>query len=88
MTETAKKIERKELEGLVVSDKMDKTVVVGIDKMTKHPLYGKYLKRSVKYVAHDEKSECGSGDRVRIVECRPISKSKRWIVKEVLEKAK
>lgn len=88
MTETAKKNQRKELEGLVISDKMDKTVVVGISKMTKHPLYGKYLKRSINYVAHDAKSECGAGDRVRIVETRPISKSKRWVVKEVLEKAK
>ena len=88
MAENAKKIQRKEFEGHVVSDKMDKTVVVGIDQLTKHPLYGKYLNRRVKYVAHDENNECGAGDRVRIVECRPISKSKRWIVKEVLEKAK
>ena len=88
MADSTKKISRKELEGLVISDKMEKTVVVGIDQLTKHPLYGKYLNRRVKFVAHDEKKECGAGDRVRIVECRPISKSKRWIVKEVLEKAK
>lgn len=88
MVDTAEKIERKELEGLVLSSKMEKTVTVGISKKTKHPLYGKYLNRTMKFVAHDQNSECGEGDRVRIVETRPISKSKRWVVKEVLEKAK
>jgi len=65
-----------------------KTVVVSVERLTKHPLYGKYMKRRVKYSAHDEKNECGLGDRVVIVETRPLSKTKRWRVEEVLEKAK
>lgn len=79
---------RKVLIGNVLKDKMDKTVVVAVDRFTKHPLYGKYMKTRVKYNAHDEKNECGAGDRVRIVETRPLSKTKRWRVKEILEKAK
>jgi small subunit ribosomal protein S17 len=79
---------RKTFVGSVISDKMDKTVVVSIERLKKHPLYGKYLKRRVKYVVHDEKEIAKPGDKVLIVETRPISKLKRWRVKEVLEKAK
>ena len=79
---------RKSFVGSVVSDKMDKTVVVAIETRTKHPLYGKYIKKRVKYSVHDEKNECAKGDKVSIVEIRPISKNKRWRLKEVMEKAK
>ncbi len=79
---------RKTLVGSIVGNKMDKTVVVSVERLTKHAVYGKYVKRRVKYVAHDEKNECGAGDKVALVETRPLSKSKRWRVKEVLEKAK
>ena len=79
---------RKALTGSVLSDKMDKTVVVSIERLTKHPLYGKYVKKRVKFMAHDEKNECKSGDRVVIVESRPMSSKKRWRVEKVLEKAK
>ncbi|TAN62439.1 30S ribosomal protein S17 [bacterium] len=67
---------------------MDKTVVVAVESLTKHPLYGKYVKKRVKYMAHDEKNECGAGDKVLISETRPMSKLKRWRVKEIMEKAK
>lgn len=79
---------RKVREGKVVSDKMDKTVVVAIEYSVRHPLYGKIVKRTVKFKAHDENNECGIGDRVRIMETRPISKDKRWRLVEVIEKAK
>ncbi len=79
---------KKTLTGDVLSDKMDKTVVVAITNLTKHPLYGKYIKRRVKYFAHDEKNECKPGDKVTIVESRPLSKRKRWRIQEVLEKSK
>ncbi len=79
---------RKELIGVVVSDKMDKTVVVMVESLVKHPLYGKYIKKRKKYMAHDEKNECKIGDRVMIEETRPLSKRKRWRVKEILERAK
>ncbi len=79
---------RKSLVGNVLSNKMDKTVVVGIETLTKHPLYGKFVKKRVKYVAHDEKNECNMGDRVSIVETRPLSARKRWRVKEIVEKAR
>ncbi len=79
---------RKRLIGNVLKAKMDKTVVVAVERLTKHPLYGKFIKKRVKYTAHDEKNECGAGDRVMIVQTRPISKMKRWSVKEILEKAK
>lgn len=79
---------RKERVGLVVSDKMDKTIVVAIDTKVKHPLYKKYIKRTTKFVAHDEKNECGIGDKVRIQETRPLSKSKHWRLVEIIEKAK
>lgn len=79
---------RKVLQGLVVSDKMDKTAVVEVEDRVKHPLYGKVLRRTKKYKVHDEPNECGIGDRVQIMETRPLSKTKRWRIVEVLEKAK
>ena len=79
---------RKERVGKVVSDKMDKTVVVAIEDHVKHPLYNKVVKRTYKLKAHDEKNECGIGDIVRVMETRPISKDKRWRLVEIVEKAK
>ncbi len=79
---------RKEFVGIVVSDKMDKTVVVMVERLVKHPLYGKYIRRRKKYMAHDERNECRIGDRVLIVETRPLSKRKRWVVKQIVERAK
>ena len=76
---------RKTQTGVVVSDKMDKTVVVKVDRLVKHPVYNKYIKRSVKYKVHDEQDVCKVGDRVQIIECRPLSKDKRWSVKQVIE---
>ena len=79
---------RKTREGLVVSDKMDKTVVVAVEDRVKHPLYGKVLRRTSKLKAHDEANSCGVGDRVLLMETRPLSATKRWRVVEILEKAK
>ena len=79
---------RKTRVGLVVSDKMDKTVVVAIVDNVKHPLYKKIVKRTVRLKAHDEKNECRVGDRVEVMETRPLSNDKRWRVIEILEKAK
>lgn len=79
---------RKTRVGMVVSDKMDKTVVVAIQDNVKHPLYKKIIKRTVKFKAHDEKNECGVGDKVVIMETRPLSKDKRWRVTEIIAKAK
>ena len=79
---------RKTAVGRVVSDKMDKTVVVAIQDSVKHPIYDKVIKRTVRYKAHDEKNECGVGDRVRIMETRPLSKDERWRLVEIIEKAK
>ncbi len=79
---------RKIREGLVVSDKMEKTVVVSVEDRVKHALYGKVLRRTSKLKAHDETNQCGVGDRVRIQETRPLSATKRWRIIEVLEKAK
>ena len=79
---------RKVREGLVVSDKMDKTVVVAVEDRVKHALYGKVMRRSSKVKAHDEANSAGVGDRVLIMETRPLSASKRWRVVEILEKAK
>lgn len=73
--------------GLVVSDKRDKTVTVLLVRQVKHPLYGKYIKRSTKVHAHDEENSCGEGDKVMIAECRPLSKTKSWRVLEILERA-
>ncbi len=80
--------ERKVREGLVVSDKMDKTVVVAVEDRFKHPMYGKVVRRTSRYKAHDEQNECGTGDRVLLMETRPTSATKRWRVVEILEKAK
>jgi len=79
---------RKTREGLIVSDKMDKTVVVAVEDRVKHALYGKVLRRTSKLKAHDEQNQCGVGDRVLIQETRPLSATKRWRVVQVLEKAK
>jgi len=79
---------RKSRIGLVTSDKMDKTITVAVERKVKHPLYGKFLKNTSKFHAHDEKNECGIGDTVRIMETRPLSKTKRWRLVEVIEKAK
>jgi small subunit ribosomal protein S17 len=75
---------RKTQVGIVVSDKMDKTVVVEVSHLVKHAEYNKYIKRSVKYKAHDEANSCKAGDRVQIVESRPLSKDKRWRIKQIL----
>jgi small subunit ribosomal protein S17 len=80
--------QRKVREGLVVSDKMDKTVVVAVEDRVKHPLYGKVMRRTSKLKAHDENNACGIGDRVLLMETRPLSATKRWRVVEILEKAK
>ena len=79
---------RKVRVGMVVSDKMDKTVVIAIEDNVKHPVYGKIIKHTLKVHAHDEANECGIGDKVKIMETRPLSKSKRWRVVEIIEKAK
>jgi small subunit ribosomal protein S17 len=79
---------RKTREGLVVSDKMDKTVVVAVEDRVKHALYGKVLRRTSKLKAHDEANDCGVGDRVLVMETRPLSATKRWRVVEILERAK
>jgi small subunit ribosomal protein S17 len=79
---------RKTRVGIVTSDKMDKTIVVSIVDNVKHPLYGKIVKRTYKLKAHDEKNECNIGDRVRVMETRPLSKDKRWRLVEIIEKAK
>lgn len=79
---------RKTRIGKVVSDKMDKTIVVAIETLVRHPLYGKSIKRTTKFKAHDENNECKIGDRVRIMETRPLSKDKRWRLVEIVEKAK
>ncbi len=79
---------RKVREGLVVSDKMDKTVVVQVEDRVKHPKYGKVIRRTKKYKAHDGENACGVGDRVLLMETRPLSATKRWRVAEILEKAK
>jgi len=79
---------RKERTGLVVSNKMDKSIVVQIQRQYKHAVYGKFVKKSTKFIAHDEKNECNIGDTVRIMETRPLSKSKNWRLVEIIERAK
>jgi small subunit ribosomal protein S17 len=79
---------RKTRVGKVVSDKMDKTIVVAVEDRVQHPLYKKIVKRTYKLKAHDENNECGIGDRVRVMETRPLSKDKRWRLVEIIEKAK
>ncbi|MFK7900694.1 MAG: 30S ribosomal protein S17 [Cyclobacteriaceae bacterium] len=79
---------RKERVGNVVSNKMDKSITVSVERKIKHPMYGKFMKQSKKFAVHDEKNECGIGDTVKIMETRPLSKRKRWRLVEILEKAK
>jgi small subunit ribosomal protein S17 len=87
-TTSTERSARKVREGLVVSDKMDKTVVVSVEDRVKHALYGKVMRRTSKLKAHDEQNRCGVGDRVLIMETRPLSATKRWRIVEILEKAK
>lgn len=75
------------IEGMVISDKMDKTIVVRVERLVKHPVFHKYIKRYVKYKAHDENNDCKTGDRVMISESRPLSKEKRWRMIQIVEKA-
>jgi small subunit ribosomal protein S17 len=79
---------RKERIGIVTSNKMDKSIVVSVERKVKHPKYGKFVKNTTKFVAHDEKNDCNEGDTVKIMETRPISKSKNWRLVEVIERAK
>ncbi len=79
---------RKERIGIVVSNKMDKSIVVEVARKEKHPIYGKFVKKTTRFVAHDEKNECSEGDTVRIMETRPLSKSKNWRLVEIVEKVK
>ena len=79
--------QRRTMEGVVTSDRMDKTVVVTVERITRHPLYRRTLRRRTRFKAHDEANECRTGDRVRIVECRPLSRDKRWRVTAILERA-
>ena len=79
---------RKERTGLVISDKMDQSIVVEIVTRKKHPMYGKFLKQTNKFMAHDEKNDCNIGDTVKIMETRPLSKNKRWRLVEIIERAK
>jgi small subunit ribosomal protein S17 len=79
---------RKERIGVITSDKMDKTITVAIERKVKHPIYGKFVKQTKKFKAHDEKNEAKTGDTVKIMETRPLSKTKRWRLVEILERAK
>ena len=79
---------KKTRQGFVVSNKMDKTITVAIERKVPHPIYKKYFKKTTKLMAHDEKQECGLGDKVKIMETRPLSKNKRWRLVEIVEKAK
>jgi len=86
MSEETKKTKRT-ITGRVVSDKMENTVSVAIERLIKHPVYGKYIRRTTKVLAHDAKNECKEGDRVAISECRPVSKNKSWAVVDVVDRA-
>ena len=79
---------RKDRIGIVVSNKMDRSISVKVERKVMHPKYGKFVKKSTKFMAHDEKNECGMGDTVRIMETRPLSKNKRWRLVEIIERAK
>tara|TARA_A100001037_G_C15127285_1_gene626867 strand:- start:1904 stop:2158 length:255 start_codon:yes stop_codon:yes gene_type:complete len=79
---------RKQREGIVTSNKMDKTITVEVQRRVKHPIYGKFVKKSSKLTAHDEQNQCDIGDLVRVMETRPISKNKRWRLTEIVEKVK
>ena len=85
---TVKRNLRKERVGIIVSDKMDKSIIVAVERKVKHPMYGKFVKKTSKFVAHDEKNECKMGDTVKIEETRPLSKTKNWRLVEILERAK
>lgn len=86
--QSVKRGQRKTRVGIVVSDKMDRTIAVKLDRMLKHPTYGRVIRRAAKVLAHDERGQAGIGDRVRLMETRPISKRKHWRLVEVIEKAK
>ena len=86
--EEVKRNLRKERIGVVVSNKMNKSIVVEIERREKHPIYGKFIKKTSRFMAHDEKQECNIGDTVRIMETRPLSKRKRWRLVEIIERAK
>ncbi len=88
VTNTVDRNLRKTRIGVVSSNKMDKTITVNVERKIKHPLYGKFLKKTTKFHAHDEKNECSIGDTVKIMETRPLSKTKRWRMVEVVEKVK
>lgn len=88
MTTTIERKRRKTRIGIVSSDKMNKTITVTVERKVKHPIYGKFLKKSTKFHAHDEQNTAGIGDMVRIMETRPLSKTKRWRLVEIIEKAK
>lgn len=79
---------RKERIGIVISDRMDKSITVAVERKEKHPIYGKFVKRTKKFVAHDENNDCGIGDTVKIMETRPLSKRKCWRLVEIIERAK
>ena len=87
-TKTAERNLRKTRTGVVRSNKMDKTIIVTVERKVKHPIYGKFVKKTTSFHAHDEKNECTVGDIVKIMETRPLSKTKRWRLVEVVEKAK
>ncbi|MFM7217319.1 MAG: 30S ribosomal protein S17 [Bacteroidota bacterium] len=87
-TNTEKRGLRKERIGVVVSNKMDKSIVVSVERKVKHPMYGKFIKKTTKFMAHDEKNESNVGDLVMIAETRPLSKNKCWRLKQILERAK
>lgn len=88
MGEEVKRNLRKQRVGLVTSNKMEKSITVSVERRMKHPIYGKFVKRTKKFMAHDEKNDCNVGDTVRIMETRPLSKRKRWRLVEILERAK
>jgi small subunit ribosomal protein S17 len=88
MSENITRKERKQRTGRVVSNRMDKSITVAVDRQIKHPIYGKFITKTTKYMAHDENNEAGIGDIVRIMETRPLSKLKRWRLIEIIEKAK
>ena len=87
-TKSAQRNLRKIRTGVVRSNKMDKTIIVAVERKVKHPIYGKFVKKTTKFHAHDEKNECSIGDIVHIMETRPLSKTKRWRLVEIVEKAK
>ena len=82
------KTNRKQIVGLVVSNKTDKTITVSVERKLRHPIYGKFVKKTKKFLAHDEKNSCNEGDTVRIMESRPLSRRKRWKLVEIIERAK